>query len=171
MTPTDIAAWYAAAIATAVLAWDILKWLRSGASLRINAVSNVSYSDGRVVSEVEADGGKTIALAEYCHVEVINRGMQPTTLITIEATHAPGTTGVIVGASDLAFVPHVGSAQLPAVLQPGAMWSARLEMNHLTSILRHGAPIIRVRASHKTRPIDKAISIERNECKIRTPPQ
>ena len=99
-------------------------------------------------------------LAEYCHIEVLNTGFQPTTLINMEATIAPKAGGLQIGYSSVAFVAHVGSRPLPALLSPGEMWSARLEMGSLEGLAKHGLPIIRVRASHNKKPIDTALAMK-----------
>jgi hypothetical protein len=158
MSATDIAAWYAAAVATAVFLWDIVKWIRSGPRVKISARSNVTYPDGRVVEREQAPEGERNRLAEYCHIELVNLGAQPTTIINIEATHKAGASGVQVGASGIAFTPHVGSSPLPALLGPGGLWSARIEMSHLQIISKHGAPFIRVRVSHRRKPVEVRVN-------------
>lgn len=162
MTLTDIAAWYAAAIATAVFAWDIVKWFRNSPRLRLNAVCNVAYPDGRVIEKQQLEGGgESATLADYCHIEVLNIGGQPTTLIDIQVTNVPRANGIQVGASGPAFTVHDGSHPLPALLGIGEMWSARIEMTHLENIARHGSPVIRIRASHSAKAIEAAIDFKR----------
>lgn len=157
MTPSDIAAWYAATIGTAVFAWDIAKWARSTARVRVSARGNVSYPDGEVIDKRPFEGGGEVStLAEYCHVEVVNVGGQPTTLIDIEATHHPSLNGQ-VSSWKAAFITHAGSQQLPVRLGPGEMWSARLDMRHIRTITSRGLPIIRVRTSYTTKFIDTPV--------------
>jgi hypothetical protein len=154
MNITDIAAWYAAAVATAVFAWDIIKWQRSGPRVRINTKCYTSYTDGRVVeSMLREDGAHVSTVADYCHIEVLNTGDQPTTLIGIEAGHQPSASGNQMSYSSIAFVVHMGSKPLPALLGPGEMWSSRLEMRCLEGLAEEGRPVIRVRTSHRSRPI------------------
>lgn len=160
---TELAAWWGATVSTTVFAWDIFKWSRTGPRLRLRVVSNTWYPDGRIVSaEQLSGGGECKQLAEYCHVEVLNVGDRPTTIINIEATHRVGKTGVQIGASSGAFVAHFGRS-LPTLLASGEMWSARLEMNHLLDIAVHGRPIIRIRASHSDKQFEVFPSVERPE--------
>lgn len=161
MTITDIAAWYAAAIATAVFVWDVAKWFRNGPRLRVNAVCNVSYLDGRVVAKRQLEGGgEATTLADYCHIEVLNVGGQPTTLINIQVTNTPRWDGIQLSYSEPAFTMHAGSRALPVLLGPGEMWSARVEMTDLESIAEHGSPVIRLRASHRPKAIETAIDVK-----------
>ncbi|WP_018079672.1 hypothetical protein [Thiobacillus denitrificans] len=154
MTITDIAAWYAAAVATAVFAWDIIKWVRSGPRLRINTKCNISYADGRVIESTSLEGGALVStLAEYCHIEILNTGDQPTTLIDVEAAHEPNASGNQMSCSSIAFMVHSGSNPLPALLGPGEMWSARLEMRRLEGLATEGKPVIRARTSYRNKPI------------------
>lgn len=156
MTITDIAAWYAASVASAVFAWDIIKWLRNAPRLRVNTMSNVTFIDGRTVSRMQLTGDAEVTkLAEYCHIEVLNIGSQPTTLLNIEATHKPKGNGIQVGCVGSAFATLNGSHPLPALIGPGEVWSARLEMSHLECIAKHGRPLVRIRASHRNGPIEK----------------
>lgn len=162
MTLTDIAAWYAAAIATAVFVWDILKWFRNSPRLRVNAMCNVAYPDGRVITKKRLEGGGVATtLADYCHIEVLNIGGQPTTLIDIEGANVPRSDGMQFGVSGSAFTVHAGSHPLPALLGPGEMWSARVEMTHLETIAKHGSPVIRIRASHSAKANEIAIDLKR----------
>lgn len=162
MSLSDIAAWYAAAVATAVFVWDIVKWFRTGPRLRVNARCNVCYPDARVISTKPLEGGGEVStLADYCHVEVLNVGGQPTTLIDIEATNIPRANGMKVACSALAFTVHSGSRALPTLLAPGEMWSARVEMGSLESIAEHGSPILQIRASHRKRAIETPLEVKR----------
>jgi hypothetical protein len=97
-------------------------------------------------------------LAKYCHIEVSNVGAQSSTLVDMEATHRPRADGSEVFASTTAFQPLSGSKALPALLGPGEMWSARLDMRSLTPIAARGEPIIRVRATYCEKPIVTAIT-------------
>ena len=159
MSTTDIAAWYAAVVATVVLVWDIFKWQRGFARLRISCKCNVSYPDGRVLETQSLESGSELRrLAEYCHIEVLNVGSQPTTLISIEGTHKPTKSGV--QASTSGFIVHAGSQPLPALIGPGQMWSCRLEMKHLEIIAKQGQPFILLRTSLRDRPFRGRIKMD-----------
>lgn len=160
MTATDIAAWYAAAVATAVFGWDIIKWLKSGPSLRIRAVPNTYYADGRIIGETSPENGASVlTVEEYCHVEIVNAGFLPTTLIDVSALSADKAGRVQVIHSSVAFTTHTGSKPLPALLAPGETWSARIQMSRIEGMVRYGKPTISVRASHRERPINKVIKM------------
>ena len=69
MSASDLAAWYAAVIATAVLVWDIVKHRRTGPQIDGEAYANwESYN----ISETE---GSSLTL-----VKITNTGDRPTTL-------------------------------------------------------------------------------------------
>ncbi|RTL51177.1 MAG: hypothetical protein EKK46_12505 [Rhodocyclaceae bacterium] len=162
MTLTDIAAWYAAAVATAVFVWDVIKWFRNGPRLRVNTACGVGYPDGRVISKHKTeDGAEVTTLADYCHIEVLNIGGQPTTLIDIQVTNVKRKNGMKIGFSGPAFTIHAGSHSLPTLLGPGEMWSARVEMTQVESIAKHGHPILQIRTSHSAKVIKAAIGIKR----------
>lgn len=161
MTPTEIAAWYAATVSTSVFLWDIVKWFRNGPRLRINTKCNVSYPDGRVIERTQLEGGGEAAtLADYCHIEVLNVGGQPTTLIDIQVKNEPSVNGRQVSYSGPAFLTHSGSKALPTLLGPGEMWSGRIEMTCIETIAENGRPIIQVRSSRNAKPIQVALDIK-----------
>jgi hypothetical protein len=70
MKISDIAAWWGAAIATALLIWDLYKWRRSGPHLEISVSPNMStfgsaqmYGEGPfVVLEVRNNGNRKTTL-------------------------------------------------------------------------------------------------------------
>lgn len=161
MNSTDIAAWYAAVVATAVFLWDIVKWIRNGPRLRINAISDVFYPDGRVIEKRQLDGCEEKTLATYCHIEVLNVGGQPTTLIDIQVVNASNLNEKLVSYSGPAFIVHSGSGALPALLGPGEIWSARIEMTSVETIANFGRAVIQIRASHSKNPIAAAIENKR----------
>lgn len=162
MTPAEIAAWYAATISTSVFLWDIVKWRRNAPRLQINTRCNVSYPDARVIETRKLeDGCETGMLADYCHIEILNVGGQPTTLIDIRVKNKPKTKGPQVRSSGPAFQVLSGSNNLPALLGPGEMWSARIEMACIETIAGQGSPIIEVRSSRSTKPIEAAIKTNR----------
>lgn len=162
MTPVEITAWYAATISTSVFLWDIVKWFRNGPRLRINTKCNVSYPDGRCIETKKLEGGgEAKVLADYCHIEVLNVGGQPTTLIDIQVKNKPTANGRQISYSGPAFLTHAGSKELPTLLGPGEMWSARIEMSCLETIAEQGRPIILVKSSRTTKPIEAALDIKR----------
>ena len=129
---TSPVAWYAAILSTTVLAWDFAKWWRAEPRLRISARADVSYPDGEVVDrEHRPDGGEVRTLASYCHVDIVNTGGRPTTLIGVEAIARRAGKRGEMGYGVAAFTRHRGSDELPTKLAPGDLWSARIDMRKL----------------------------------------
>jgi len=157
MNSTDIAAWYAAVVATAVFLWDIVKWIRNGPRLRINAISDVVYPDGHVIEKRQIDDCEEKTLATYCHLEVLNVGGQPTTIMNIQVVNASKLNDKHVSYSGPAFKVHAGSDPLPALLGPGEIWSARIEMTSVETIANFGPAVVQITASYSKNPITAAI--------------
>jgi hypothetical protein len=152
MNTTDIAAWWGAIVATAVLSWDVVKWIKAGPRLRVLTRVNVGYPDSRVVRTEQTEAGNVHHLATYCHIEVLNVGDRPTTIISIEATHALGTNKGRTYWTGGRF--QLFDRPLPTLLGPGEMWSARLEMEDLLQLAKRGRPMLRIRASHLRKEVD-----------------
>lgn len=161
MTATDFVAWYAAAVSTAVALWDFYKWRNSGAKLRVRAFRDICYPDSRVTDEsVDEKGQKSSTLAAYGHVEIVNGGLQPTTLMDVQAVckQVSGGQGFVAYS---VFQVHSGSHALPTVIAPGHLWSARIEMSHIESLASRGEVKISVKASHCEKPLYAAITKRR----------
>lgn len=152
MNNIDLVAWWGAIVSTIVFGWDIFKWANKGAKLAVLTRCHVSYPDGRVTSVEQTAHGARTSLAEYCHIEVFNKGDVATTIISIEGSHEHKKSELQIGCSDPMFVAHGGKA-LPVVLAPGEMWSARFEMTHVEALAQRGRPYISIRSSHRVRPI------------------
>jgi hypothetical protein len=99
-----------------------------------------------VIRTAETEHGTVQHLAEYCHIEVLNVGDRPTTIISIEATHALGTNNGQMFCAGGRF--QLFGRSLPTLLSPGEMWSARIEMLDLLKLAKRGKPMLRIRASH-----------------------
>jgi hypothetical protein len=153
---TSAVAWYAAILSTTVLAWDFAKWWRAEPRLRISARANVSYPDGEVIHrEKRPDGTEVGTLASYCHVDIVNTGGRPTTLIGVEAmSKRPGKNGGEMGVGANAFTRHRGSDELPVKLAPGDMWSARIDMRKLEGLEQFGPVRITARTAYREEPVE-----------------
>lgn len=145
-------AWWGAIIATLVLFWDLTKWFRSGANIKVRHRINVYYPDGKVLKTEKLKNGESKKLASYCHIELINNGTLPTTIMDILATHVKGEDSMIVTSSSQCFTPHFGK-KLPDIINPGEVWSCRLEMDNLYKLQKIGKPLIEIYFSHKDKPI------------------
>nr|WP_315848382.1 hypothetical protein [uncultured Rhodoferax sp.] len=149
---TDWIAIYAAVVSTFVLAWDVVKWVSSGARLRAYAKCDVTYPDARVIRTVQTESGESRELADYCHVEVANIGDQPTTILNVEATHKVKKNGSQMTIGGVAVTPHQQKA-LPYVLPPGEVWSARIEMSGIYALAKRGKPVVLIQTSKARRPL------------------
>jgi hypothetical protein len=154
MTITSIAAWWGAVVSTAVFIWDIVKWLNRGAKLRVNISPNVTYPDAERISTRTDEQGCTYGqLANYYHIEIANVGAQPTTILSIEATHLHSLpNGPQISCSGPCFRFHNG-ASLPHKLGPGESVGARLDSRMVDQLMSQGAPILILRAAHSAKPL------------------
>lgn len=152
MQGIDYVAWWGAVIATLVLLWDVAKWLKSGPIIRKRVQLDTYYPDSRVLSVTNLEKGESRELASYCHIELVNVGTLPTTIMEISATHTKGKNGVKIGCTNERFMVHYGKT-LPYVLPPGEVWSCRFEMTDLHKLSERGKPYIEVFVSHKHKPI------------------
>ena len=71
MSASDVAAWWGAAVATVVLAWDLYKWGRSGPQLEVSASPNMKTFGG---------GAAAYGEGPFVLIEVRNNGDRKTTL-------------------------------------------------------------------------------------------
>jgi len=150
---TELVAWWGAIVATFVLLWDFFKWLKSGPNIKSRLVLNTHYDDGKVISTETKDNVTSREYEEYCHIEIINTGDMPTTVMGISATHKPNKKSKMIhGAFYKAFTAHQGK-NIPHVLPPGEVWSCRLGMGHYESIFEQNTPEIHVVLSHRNKPL------------------
>jgi hypothetical protein len=126
MTASDFAAWYGAALATMVFAWEIWKWLRSGPRLRVSAQPNMSH-----VTPSGGFGGDRVIF-----VEAVNCGDQAT-----EITHLAGHVYRSRWAEfrrkgeHFLVVNNGVGPQFPYRLEPGARWTGGINQDELE---KHG---------------------------------
>ena len=149
---TEIVAWWGAIVATLVLAWDVIKWLRTGPKIRGSVTLDVTYGDGELLSTESTPHGRVSKYQDYCNIEVVNTGSQPTTILDISATHKKHKDGFKFGATGIAFKEHFGKT-LPHVLGPGEVWSCRLSMDRYRNIAEHGQPEIHLNFAHLKKPM------------------
>lgn len=121
MTASVIAAWWGAVIATVVLAWDIFKWARSGARLKVRVTPNM---------QVAGDSSQQ----KLVHVEVVNRGDRVTT-ITHWAFYEFASTlhRLRRKRKSQGIVPYPEGPALPFELEPGKRWAATVAQEGLFS--------------------------------------
>jgi len=121
MSASDIAAWYAAIIATAILIWDVIKFKKSGPQLRGEAHAGwESYG----IAETEDD--------DLTIVKVTNTGDRPTTLTSWGLYWYPAGASLNDSKSRKAFVIQGGLAglgKIPTKLEPGDEWTGLIKEN------------------------------------------
>lgn len=151
----NIVAWWGAIVASLAFGWNIFIWLKSGAKLKIRAVPFAWYKDGGVKNTQVTKDGETSEIKTYCHIEAINIGKLPTTIMSIGAEAIPkksqkGIRGAFFDSSK--FITHSGK-NLPSVISPGEVWSCRFLMDDVESISKFGNVFIVIYASHLKKQI------------------
>ncbi|MBI3222025.1 MAG: hypothetical protein HYZ46_02875 [Nitrosomonadales bacterium] len=152
MQGIDYVAWWGAVVATLVFLWDVAKWFKSGPKIRQRIQPDIFYPDSKVLSVEKSGNGESKELAAYCHIELVNTGTLPTTIMGISATHKRNGKFGQMSFDNQSFTPHYGKT-LPYVLSPGEVWSCRLEMSGLHKLAEWGRPYIEVTVSHKRSPV------------------
>ena len=152
MRGIEYVAWWGALIATLVLLWDVIKWFQSGPKIRQRIQLDITYPDSRVLSVEKLENGESRELASYGHIELVNTGTLPTTIMGISATHDLNPKRGQMSFDNQSFTPHNGKT-LPLVLSPGEVWSCRVEMPVLYKLAEWGRPYIEVTLSHEREPI------------------
>lgn len=150
MDTTQIVAWWGAVVATLVLLWDVVKWLNTGPKIKKRITLNNHYGDGRLISEEKTENGTIQEYEEYCHIELVNIGNQPTTIMNIsgETKIKSSRQGFV---QDV-FIPHFGK-KLPHVLSTGEVWSCRLPMSHYEFLNQENTPEVHIHLSHMKKPL------------------
>lgn len=150
-TTEQFVAWWGAIIATSVLVWDVLKWIKSGPKIMNRVVLQTYYDDGKTVKE-DTESGLVSVCEEYCHIELVNIGSVPTTVMGISLTHKRKKKQTHLTTMSSAFTAHFGK-KLPCVLATGEVWSCRLPMGYYYKMIDMGAPEFHVSLSHKKKPL------------------
>ncbi len=157
---TEVVAWYGAVVATVVFVWDIWKWQRRQARLRVSIRGGVCYPDGGVSKVEKTPYGEVQTLIPYYHIEVSNTGELPTTILDVQGTTKRlglsdrirswrhKYVGVFGGGR---FVAHQKS--LPHLLGPGEVWSCRVTEDDILHLCQGGRrPKLEVTAACWHRP-------------------
>ena len=148
---SNIAAWWGAVLATVVLIWDVVKWSRDRPRVRISARMPVAYSDSERIETKTPGGEVATELRSYCHIEIINKGNMPTTIISVCCSSKPGK--IVIEHSNHNITIHDGN-KLPHVLGAGQLWSCRIPESAVQNIAnQHSGAYVKVRLSHKNRSI------------------
>jgi hypothetical protein len=154
-------AWYAAIVATLTLLFNVWKYSRERARLRVCIVPTV-YPDGGYSRTEKTGHGEISYQIVYYHIEIINAGERPTTIMGVSATtQVSGITErlsppwlwkrAIVGLVGGVFAPHDGK-RLPYVLGPGSAWSCRVRVDQINQLRRNGNPKVQITATCWRKP-------------------
>jgi len=161
---THLIAWWGALTGTSVLIWDVLKWVKSGPKLKIRIQPHTVYMDSEVCKvEKTEDGGEAKTLKTYHHIEIVNVGDAPTTILNIQAgvkkAKFPDWKDYMVSFSysSQAFAPHFDK-KLPQVVHSGEVWSCRLPDEYVQSFFnRGGEPRLFIYVGHRDKPLVKKL--------------
>jgi hypothetical protein len=123
---SELVAWYAAIVSTIVFLWDIYKWLRTEAKIRVSVTSNMVLAGGGVARTRRSEDSAT-SQGNLC-VEVVNVGGRKTTLthlyiccyanLWMQIRNKPMWQGV---------VPDPVTGRLPSELDVGGRWLGLIE--------------------------------------------
>ena len=152
----DPIAFYAAIVATAILIWDVVKWLRSGARVQLRVSSGMkTFNDPDPRRK-----GKT-----YVIVITTNTGSSPTTITHLAVSHFKNRwdqlrrkfsfRGIVIIAQAANHLP------LPHVLKVGEEWSGMIEQDdELVRMAKNGVLHAEVYHSVGKRPARARIIIK-----------
>ncbi|TCT43652.1 hypothetical protein EDB29_101459 [Vibrio crassostreae] len=152
MDTSNIVAWWGAVVATLVLGWDVLKWLKSGAKIKTRLVLRVQYSDSEPIRQAQTENGLVSIYETYTHIEVINVGSVPTTVMGIELTHPSKKNTAKIITTQMAF-DVLGGKSFPCVLGVGEVFSCRVPADRYERFMEMGTPEFHLSMSHKTKPL------------------
>ena len=150
-----IVAWWGAVVATLVLIWDVVKWSQSGPKIKYRYQINTWYLDGEVLEEKDEDDVVSKICAEYCHIELVNTGIIPTTIMSVWLSNKHLKNETVIGMGDKNITEHFGK-KLPYSLAPGDIWSCRISMDKIKQVKNYGWPFVAFDLSH----LDKALEIK-----------
>jgi len=123
LTITAIVAWWGAVVATLVLVWDVYKWRKRGADIRVEASPNM-----HAVPALPGTDGKS-----YVFVAAVNHGSQSTTITHLLGIYFPSLYQKLVrrGGQQFFVATQIFGPALPHVLQPGERWTGGIDQDQL----------------------------------------
>ena len=151
----DPVAIYAALVATTILIWDVVKWLRSGPRLKVRANSNMI-----ILNDPDPRRhGKT-----FISVMVTNVGSSPTTITNLGGVYFRNRWDQLRRKPDKQFVVTSPEAAkhlpLPHVLRVGEEWSGLIDQTpEFVQMAKNGLLYATVSQSVKSRPVNVRIII------------
>jgi hypothetical protein len=125
---SNLAAWWGAAVATVVMIWDIIKWRREQAAIRVTASPNMQFIGRQGLSD-----------EKHIVVTVTNTGGQTTTVTHVVVFHYPGLLRQLIRRPDMqGAIPDPRPGRLPHVLPPGEIWTGVVDQADLLGKSRPG---------------------------------
>ena len=153
---TKVAAWWGAVIATGVFLWDIYKWWRAGANLRIKVLSD-AFAFG-------AGAGKP--QGPYIVVTVTNVGDAPTTIQSLSGSIYRNKWQRFFRKpiQSLLFVnPSIGQ-QCPYKLLPGEQWKHSVDQSRLVKDHGEGTFLLcQVSHTMKKKPVTIGVQLKNSD--------
>ena len=150
MSGTDIAAWWGAVIATAVLIWDIYKWRTAGPRLAVDVRSGMKFFN---------DPNRKDDF--FITVRIANTGDRPTTITNMGFAYYSSFLSYLLEKPTKAVTIFRPGTPLPHILRPGDIWDgaakqdAELEQwardGYLFCLIYHSATTKAVQARVKVR--------------------
>lgn len=158
---TVVVAWWGAITATLVLIWDIVKWIKSGPWLRVSVRPNTIYHDSaRKLVKDDGHGNREEQVSPSIHIEIINLGLQPTTILGISAERHLSIGGS-AGYDGSRFQAHYDK-QLPYLLGSGEVWSCRVDQDIMSRLPGEGPVRAYITVSHAKKPMIVDLLAEKN---------
>jgi hypothetical protein len=118
LKPSELAAWYAACVSTTVFAWDVYKWLRGNAKIRVDVLGDM----------VEVGAGKSSGC--FLHVDVANVGGRKTTLTHLAVVRFDSAWAWYRRRStSQGLVTNPLPGRLPHELDVGSRWTGLIEQD------------------------------------------
>lgn len=139
MQASNIVAWWGAIIATTVLIWDVLKWLKTGAKIKARIKLLALYSP-----EIERES----KIENVCYIELINTGTTATTLLNIELTNKNKKGQLKVSLTKPAFNVLHGKS-IPCTINPGEAFICHIPLDSYKNLVTRGKPEFHFDLSHK----------------------
>ena len=128
LSPSDVAAWWGAIVASIVLVWDIIKWRMSQTVLRIQASPNMRIFDTAIPPK-----------PTYITLRVCNRGGQPTTIELVVVFHHANLFHRLLRKADTAGVVLSSTAgRVPHLLGPGEVWTGLIDQDDVLAKCNSG---------------------------------
>jgi hypothetical protein len=146
MTPSDYAAWYGAVVGTAVLAWDYVKWRKSGPQVRAEA-----FSGWRSFNIEETEG------LDLTLVKATNKGDRATTVTSWGLYWYPSGPRLFNKRKRKSFIVRrglAGTGEIPKRLEPGEVWAGvSKEDEQFKKMLMEGKLYIALGFSHADKEV------------------